>query len=398
MVDIGSFRDSVRPGEAAPAVRFTTISEPIATSESRVFSFVFSDENVDRYNDIIYARGWDLKNFNQNPIALFGHNASSVENVIGRAKNVRVQGTQLLGDIEFLTADINPNAEAVYRMVAAGYLKTVSVGFAPVEWEATKDRSRVGGVDFKKSELLEISVVPIPANPNALVQAKAAGIEIERLGLRAEVVAPEPAAPEATETRVAPKIVRKGLYSVSFLAQILCDLGYLQDSVAWEAEYEGDGSAVPAALMDAMKALGQVLIDMTAEEVSELLAGEDDDELGVIGMSGAGARVDIARAVAKLTPHALAGFATVARDLAAGRTVHVKTVDTPIVLRAGKVISSANEKTLREAHGHMTAACECVMSVVEPDDADPEAGDGDEERALRERKARAQAAKAKHAA
>lgn len=376
MIDIGDRKRL--PG--ATAVRFTTVGEPVISTDARTVSFVFSDESVDRYGDIIYARGWELDNFNANPIALFGHDAGSVENVIGRAKNVRVHGTKLLGDIEFMGADANPNAEAVYQMVKGGFLKTVSVGFAPIEWSQAQDESRPGGVDFKKSELLEISVVPIPANPNALVQAKAAGIDVDRLGLM----------------RIAPKIVRKGLYSVGYLAQILCDLGYLQDSVAWEAEYEGDGSTVPAALMDAMKALGQVLIDMTAEEVSELLAGDDEDELGsVIGMSATDARVDIARTVARLTPHALAGFATVARELAAGRTVHVKTSAAPVVLRAGKVISSANEKKLREAHGHMTAACECVMSVVEPpEDEDPEEGTGeDEAKAIAARRAAALARK-----
>lgn len=367
MIDIGDRK----------AVRFATDGQPMAVAGSRTIGFVFSDESVDRYGDIIRARGWDLDNFNANPIALFGHDAGSVENVIGRAHNVRVQGSQLVGDIEFMSAEANPNAEAVYQMVKGGFLKTVSVGFSPLEWEQTKDKSRPGGIDFKKQELLEISVVPIPANPNALVQAKAAGIDVDRLAL-------------LPIERAAPKIVRKSLYSVSYLAQILADLGYLQDSVAWEAEYEGDGSPVPAALMDAMKALGQVLIDMTAEEVSEMLAGDDDDEL----FSAAGARVDIARAVAKLSPHMLMGFATIARDLVAGRVVHVKTKEAaPIVLRAGKKISAATESKLREAHSHMVSATECVMSIVEPsDDEDPETGD-DETRAIEARKAKALARK-----
>ena len=378
----------------AKAVRFATVGEPVAVADnSRAFTFVFSDESVDRYGDVIQARGWDLANFNANPVALFGHDAGTVENVIGAAKNVRVSGDKLVGDIEFMPADVNPNAEAVYQMVKGGWLKTVSVGFAPIEWKAAKDKSRPGGVDFVKQELLEISIVPIPANPNALIQAKAAGIDLARLGLAvAEDPAPSP--------RVAPPMTRKGLYSVSYLASILSDLGYLQDAVAWEAESEGDGSPVPAALMDAIKALGQVLIDMTAEEVAELVGGDDEDDLGMtIGMSAADARADIARAIPKLAPAALAGFAGVARELARGLTVQVKTsAPAPLVLRAGKAISAANEKKLREAHDHMTAACECVKGVIDPpDDADPEQGTGendptdtdDEAKALRARKAAA---------
>jgi hypothetical protein len=115
MIDIGDRKRL--PG--ATAVRFTTVGEPMAVAGSRTITFVFSDETIDRYGDTISARGWKLDNYNANPIALFGHDAGSVENVIGRAKNVRVEGTRLLGDIEFAPANANPNAEAVYQMVKA---------------------------------------------------------------------------------------------------------------------------------------------------------------------------------------------------------------------------------------------------------------------------------------
>ena len=182
-IDIRDFRDAARAPGMAPNVRFTTVADPAISADTRTASFVFSDESVDRYGDTIKAAGWRLDEFNANPIALFGHDAGSVENVIGRAKNVRVDGTRLVGDIEFMGADVNPKAEAVYRMVKGGFLKTVSVGFAPIEWEPTRDKSRPGGVDFKKQNLLEISVVPLPANPNAVALAKAAGIDVDRLGL-----------------------------------------------------------------------------------------------------------------------------------------------------------------------------------------------------------------------
>ena len=396
VIDIGKFREvmtGARPPKAAPAVRFTTTGDAVATSDSRTFTFVFSDETVDRYGDIILAHGWDLKNFNANPIALFCHDASSVDNIMGRAKNVRVEGSRLVGDIEFAGADANPKAEVVRRLVEGGFLKTVSVGFAPIEWAQAKDKSRPGGVDFTKSELLEISIVPIPANPNALVQAKAAGIDVDRL-------APLESAPEAVlpvAERSAPPMTKKGLYSVSYLASILSDLGYLSDTVNYEAAYEEDGSPVPAALLDAIKALGQVLVDMTIEEVSELVGGDDDDDLGVvIGMSLKDSRLALARSIVKLSADKIVGLATVARDLAAGRVVHVKTAEkaafAPLV-RAGKAISAKNEKHLKAAHEH-------IMAVLEPpDDEDPETGSGendpsddasdDEEKAMRARKAAA---------
>src|SRR5262245_6966535 len=37
-------------------------------------SFILSDATIDRYGDTIDPNGWDLRNFLQNPIALFNHN------------------------------------------------------------------------------------------------------------------------------------------------------------------------------------------------------------------------------------------------------------------------------------------------------------------------------------
>ena len=150
---------------------------PVITSADRTLSFVFSNGGIDRYGDRIDPAGWDLKNYSANPIVLFGHCAGTVENVVGRAQNVRVQGGQLLGDIEFMSGEINPLAETVFQMYKAGFLSAVSVGFAPIEFKFSSDKARQGGIDFSKVELLECSLVPIPALPSALIQARAAGID-----------------------------------------------------------------------------------------------------------------------------------------------------------------------------------------------------------------------------
>ncbi len=62
------------------------------------------------------------------------------------------------------------------------------MGFQPIEWELAKDKNRPGGVKFKTG-VDGISITPLPANPDALVQAKAAGIDIARLGLSARAPA-----------------------------------------------------------------------------------------------------------------------------------------------------------------------------------------------------------------
>jgi len=54
-------------------------------------------------------------------------------------------------------------------------LNATSVGFKPKEWVFNEDRK---GVDFKTQELLEFSVVPVPSNPEALIEARSAGIDL----------------------------------------------------------------------------------------------------------------------------------------------------------------------------------------------------------------------------
>lgn len=149
----------VRPTEAEPA-------------DSRVRLFVASNECVDRYNTVIKAAGWKLDNYERNPVVLFGHDGRGLP--IGKG-TATVEGTSLMLAVEFLSADENPLAEQALRILDKG-LMGVSVGFNPLESEY--DESRETGdewqdfffppLNYTATELLEVSVVTIPANPEAL--------------------------------------------------------------------------------------------------------------------------------------------------------------------------------------------------------------------------------------
>jgi hypothetical protein len=56
--------------------------------------------------------------------------------------------------------------------VCEGFIKAGSVGFIPVEWKFADDKARPMGIDFKRQSLLEFSIVPVPANANALIEAR----------------------------------------------------------------------------------------------------------------------------------------------------------------------------------------------------------------------------------
>ena len=69
-------------------------------------------------------------------------------------------------------------ADTVLAMMRAGFLSGVSVGFQPKRMAYNEERR---GVDFLEQELLEFSVVPVPANAVCLVEARAAGVDVEPL-------------------------------------------------------------------------------------------------------------------------------------------------------------------------------------------------------------------------
>lgn len=139
--------------------------------------FIMSDDSVDRYGDVIVPDGWQLKNFKKNPIALFGHDSSFI---VGHWTNVRVEAGKLLGKLRLLPAGVSERLDEIRAAVEAGVLRAVSVGFRPLETEPLEG-SKNGGLKFLKSELLECSLVSIPANPAALSVAKSLNLSDKAL-------------------------------------------------------------------------------------------------------------------------------------------------------------------------------------------------------------------------
>jgi HK97 family phage prohead protease len=133
-------------------------------SPDGVFNFTVSDGSVDRMGDTINPNGWRLDAFRKNPVVLFAHDSTSLP--VGRAVDVHPDGTRLVASIKFAQTAMG---RSVAGLVRGGYLGATSVGFVPLEYAFSKDQNRKGGIDFASTELLEISVVPVPANANALL-------------------------------------------------------------------------------------------------------------------------------------------------------------------------------------------------------------------------------------
>ncbi|WP_195372968.1 MULTISPECIES: HK97 family phage prohead protease [Parabacteroides] len=153
--------------------------------KTRTIPFVFSDETKDTYRTVFTASDWVLDRFDKNGIALFNHNAySSDPNMAIGSARAWVEGKRLVGEIKFEEKDINPLAEIVFRKFLAGTYKGVSVRYFPLEngkWGEGSESLEGENPTYYigKRELVEISVVPIPSNKNALVRSYGAETSAE---------------------------------------------------------------------------------------------------------------------------------------------------------------------------------------------------------------------------
>ena len=133
--------------------------------------FVLSDGSLDRMGDVIDPGGWQLDQIKSDPPVLFNHNR---DQIVGRWTNIRVKEGKLIGRIVWAKSDKWPMGSYIRDLVREGILRTVSVGFQPTAKQPlTKEASQQHGPwRFTRSQLLECSLVSVPANPNALALSK----------------------------------------------------------------------------------------------------------------------------------------------------------------------------------------------------------------------------------
>lgn len=183
------------------------VREPGDAAGQPIIEFISSDESLDRYDEVILASGWRLDNYRRNPVFQNAHRYADVLCTLGKALQTEVREGKLHQRVLFAT-DVNPIARIAYGLYRGRFLNAVSVGFIPLRWEDGSaspgrhaDASQpVWRRRYLEQELLEVSAVSIPANPNALQLACAAGaVQAEDLDELLELVRvarpPQPRAP-----------------------------------------------------------------------------------------------------------------------------------------------------------------------------------------------------------
>lgn len=184
-------------------VRYVSTASGCATraakqgeDSSRSVDHIASDETPDRMGDIIRVAGWDLANFKSNPMLLWMHDHNHpIGRVLSAKKGKADDGRKALLTTSRIHEDDKSlgglSNEVLLRMVQDGDLPAVSVGFQPLETyrpESEEERMKLGlgpwGVVFPAASLLELSVVAIGANQNALKRGLEKAVAENRLSDR----------------------------------------------------------------------------------------------------------------------------------------------------------------------------------------------------------------------
>ena len=130
-------------------------------------------ETPDRMGDRVHVEGWQLDNYQKNPVFMWQHDYSQPP--IGKTLKTWTDNGKLKFIVQFADKDTYDFADTIYRLYKGGFMNAVSVGFAPIDCKPYED-GETKGIDYNKQELLELSAVPIPAHQDALASARSQGV------------------------------------------------------------------------------------------------------------------------------------------------------------------------------------------------------------------------------
>ena len=147
--------------------------------DDKSYRAIISTGRIDRYDSIIYPNGVDFSSYLHHPVLLFNHNpdlvSGQVIDLIRRESGIEAR---------FVFDAEDPDAQRIKSKVDRGFISGMSIGFLPKKAQADKE----GVLHIYESELVEVSVVSVPANPDALIMNHLERAELARLRKRIRVL------------------------------------------------------------------------------------------------------------------------------------------------------------------------------------------------------------------
>lgn len=168
---------------------------------------------VDRANELISPKAWEMDNFKKNPIVLFnhGHDPQFGYMPVGYAMDVRATDEGLYTKIKLSNSNTE-KIRAVRDLVEEGVLKTFSVGFEPLDGtKADNGNHQV----ITKAQLIEISIVPIPMNQDSTFSLLSKSYNYVRTNIAKSWI---------SSHLLSKELAQKGFYFASAIHQRIHDL------------------------------------------------------------------------------------------------------------------------------------------------------------------------------
>lgn len=156
-----------KEGETMENKMFVAAELKEVNDEERTIVAWASKPIVDRQNEIIEGKAFDVKNFKKNPVLMLSHNYSQPP--IGRVLWIKQSDEGMKFKTQFANSTA---AEEIFDLYNTNFMRAFSVGFRPKKngWEDVEEKGKTIRV-YKDVELIEISCVSIGACTDALVEA-----------------------------------------------------------------------------------------------------------------------------------------------------------------------------------------------------------------------------------
>lgn len=146
------------------------VRKEIQSDGKEVFWFKVTSEVIDRQNEIVKATSYNIDKFMENPVMFFQHNSFDLP--IGLWVDYKIEKNELYlaGWFHQLTDEEgNELSKTVKDYVEKGILKATSIGFQNINSHIERiDNKNIKVYD--EIDLIEVSIVTIGANPDALAK------------------------------------------------------------------------------------------------------------------------------------------------------------------------------------------------------------------------------------
>lgn len=167
----------------APTIQRKALTAQLS-STAKGFTAIITAETLDRDGEVLIPAGMNSKEFERNPTLFWNHDYAQP---VGKCLALKRKDRHIEGDFIFAkkpdgyTGEFFPEVAAA--LVGQGIVNAVSVGYVPESGGVRKaspvDRKAYGegaNTIFSRWKLLEISLAPLQANPDALIIAVKKGL------------------------------------------------------------------------------------------------------------------------------------------------------------------------------------------------------------------------------